>query len=200
MANSNPYKNIDINKIGTGGHYMAGSFSSRKRMGLAGELRKLARAKGKFSYGKNLSDKNLKDIHTLVGKELANLPKSSAGLSRKARARIMAAGRKKLLNDPKFSSADLKDLRQITVALSKRESSQKAEITREMRKQSLAEAKKQQHIKAHISQDIAQEAWEEERSGNKIHHDPRSALGKFKSSSTKNNANQTRSKKIDLVV
>ncbi len=198
MTDNNPYQDISIKNIGTGGHYTAGSFSSRKRLGLAGELRKIAKDKGRFSFGKNLSDKNLRDIQNLIGKELAKLSKHSSGLSSKARVRIMMAGRKKMLSDPTFSSADLNDLRQITAALGQMKTG--AEKTTRKSVSQLVQTKKEQIIKANIALDIDQDNWEEKTGQSQISYDPRSALGKFKSNNIENNTGRTGSKKIDLVV
>ncbi|MFA6410131.1 MAG: hypothetical protein WCW26_00975 [Candidatus Buchananbacteria bacterium] len=116
MATNRFQDKISVSKIGTGGFFRAGSFDSRKKVGLAGALRSAKQA-GKFSYAKNLSKKDLQTFQGLLGEELAKLPKHSAGLSYKTRARLMTKARGLMLSD-KISRADMTDFRQIVKGLS----------------------------------------------------------------------------------
>jgi hypothetical protein len=120
MTTGNPYKDdFSVRKVGAGGFFSQGSFSSRSRYGLAGALRAF-KAKRKHGVASNLSDDDLKIFAHLIGPELKKASTHTTSISRQARAKIMAKA-EKMRKEGVMSAEDKEDLKQILGALSSKD-------------------------------------------------------------------------------
>lgn len=116
MATNRFQDELSIKKIGSGAFYTAGKLGSKfKRRGLAGALR-TAKGAGRFSYSKNISNKDVEKFHGVVGKRLAKLSKHSEGFSRKTRREIMSEF-EQMRKAGQISTEDKKDFRQMVDSL-----------------------------------------------------------------------------------
>jgi len=108
-------------KIGTGRLHIAGKLGTGKpgerfkRRGLAGALRKF-KTEGRFTYGKNLSNNDLRITQGILGKRLKKLLPHSKGLSRKARLSAKIETRKEW-KAGRISKADKDDIDNMIDAL-----------------------------------------------------------------------------------
>lgn len=108
---------FDIDKIHSGRLYRPGSFSSRRRVGLAGAMRKLKTSSLRLTEAKNLSKDDLKIFHKLIGEKLDKAPAFSPGLNRYARRDIMHQA-EHLARKGIITREDKKDLKNMVGALS----------------------------------------------------------------------------------
>jgi len=114
---TNRFQDISIKKVGAGSFYQAGKLGGQfRRRGLAGALRS-AKAGGKFTYAKNLSNKDLEKFQAVVGTRLARLAKHSEGFSLRTRREIMAEF-ERMRKAGEISATDKDDFRHIVAALS----------------------------------------------------------------------------------
>lgn len=108
---------FEIKKIGTGSHFRAGSFTGRKKIGLAGALRS-TKSQHRRTTWKNLSTENLKTTQRLIGEELEKLPIHSAGLNRRQRKKIMLKAERMVRSgEEHFTRQDKADLKKIVNSL-----------------------------------------------------------------------------------
>ncbi len=111
---STAFDKINVDKIGTGGHFTEGSFSSKKSSGLKGQLGKLRRS-GKHTSTANISKKNAKQMYELVsGRLKSKAINSKIGINVQDKKKIMHEAN--LLTKEKgsdFSKEDVKDLEKV---------------------------------------------------------------------------------------
>jgi len=121
MATNRFQDKFSPSKIGTGRLHIAGKLGTGKpgerckRRGLAGALRKF-RSEGKYTYGKNLSDKALVVAHRILGKLMRRLQPHSKGLSRRDRLEGKTETRKEW-KEGHISKADKDDMDNMIDAL-----------------------------------------------------------------------------------
>lgn len=120
MARLDPLKKFSAGKIGSGKLFKPSSFSSRRRYGLAGALKRYKKA-GKHSFAKNLDKDDLKTIHGVIGKEMSNRPThSNMGYKgrRRAKHNIEMLRKQGILSSP-----DAKDAYKVIDAIDSDETS-----------------------------------------------------------------------------
>lgn len=111
--NDKTFSKIEPGKIKAGKFFSEGSYGSRKRLGLKGQLSQI-KFTGQKGATANVSSKNLSQFYNLISQRLKSKTKHfSAFLSRRDSKKIMGAAESTRKTDKSFTSEDKKDLKSI---------------------------------------------------------------------------------------
>ncbi len=128
MATNRLSDNIFPSDSGTGPRYIKGSFTSHRPKGFSKVLLD-ARQKGKYTWAKHWSNKNLETVREKIGRRARKLSKYSKGFSRKTVKELNAEFRKEWKENPDFSYEDFKDAKKVVEAMRAYKPNQKTTTT-----------------------------------------------------------------------